>query len=239
MESKREMNYWPGFVDALSGLTLALVLIMVIFVVAMFSFAGQLAEKKAASVALSARAMVADEIERTYRGEVDALKHALNAKDGERARDEATITDLRRQLVLAQERQRQPVGKYRPEMIEADRKETPQDRGAGILIEESAGGDVTVRFPVGLVSLSAEERNQLRQVFSKLPGAGMVYEVEASVGTETYSEARRNAYFRLMGVRNLMIESGVSPERMKPRINDANPTGRAGEGTITLRLRRP
>jgi hypothetical protein len=49
MESAREQNYWPGFVDALSNVVLTLVFVLVVFVFALVVTSNKL-EKKAAEI---------------------------------------------------------------------------------------------------------------------------------------------------------------------------------------------
>ena len=46
MESGKEQNFWPGFVDALSNVVLVMIFVVVVFVVTLFYYSQKLAQMK-------------------------------------------------------------------------------------------------------------------------------------------------------------------------------------------------
>jgi chemotaxis protein MotB len=85
------MNYWPGFVDALSTLILSIIFLLTVFMVAQFFLSQQIAGKDTALARLNAQiARLSDllSLERTGKtsleAEVAQLRASLSAAEGER-----------------------------------------------------------------------------------------------------------------------------------------------------------
>ena len=74
MESGREQNFWPGFVDALSNLVLTLVFVMVIFVLALFYLSSKVAQSKLDAMCPATKAELAQ-----AKKELDETRKALSA----------------------------------------------------------------------------------------------------------------------------------------------------------------
>jgi chemotaxis protein MotB len=92
--SRREgMNYWPGFVDALSTLVLSVIFLLTVFMVAQFFLSQEVAGKDTALDRLNAQIARLSQLlslERTGKtnleDEVAQLRASLSAAEGERAR---------------------------------------------------------------------------------------------------------------------------------------------------------
>src|SRR6201997_1998192 len=87
------MNYWPGFVDALSTLVLSIIFLLTVFMVAHFFLSQQIAGKDTALARLSAQISRLSELlslERTGKTSLEAeiaqLRASLSAVEGERDR---------------------------------------------------------------------------------------------------------------------------------------------------------
>ena len=87
------MNYWPGFVDALSTLVLSIIFLLTVFMVAQFFLSQQITGKDTALARLSAQISRLSELlslERTGKTSLEAqiaqLRASLNAVEGERDR---------------------------------------------------------------------------------------------------------------------------------------------------------
>jgi chemotaxis protein MotB len=88
-----EMNYWPGFVDALSTLVLSVIFLLTIFMVAQFFLSQDLAGKDTALQRLNAQISRLSQLlslEQTGKAsledQVSQLRASLNATEGERDR---------------------------------------------------------------------------------------------------------------------------------------------------------
>jgi chemotaxis protein MotB len=87
------MNYWPGFVDALSTLVLSIIFLLTVFMVAQFFLSQQISGKDTALARLSAQISRLSELlslERTGKTSLEAeiaqLRASLSAVEGERDR---------------------------------------------------------------------------------------------------------------------------------------------------------
>src|SRR5579863_8058871 len=87
------MNYWPGFVDALSTLILSIIFLLTVFMVAQFFLSQEVAGKDTALARLNAQITRLSDLlslERTGKtsleDEVSHLRASLNAAEGERDR---------------------------------------------------------------------------------------------------------------------------------------------------------
>jgi len=87
------MNYWPGFVDALSTLVLSIIFLLTVFMVAQFFLSQQITGKDTALARLNAQISRLSELlslERTGKTSLEAqiaqLRASLNAVEGERDR---------------------------------------------------------------------------------------------------------------------------------------------------------
>jgi len=87
------MNYWPGFVDALSTLVLSIIFLLTVFMVAQFFLSQQVAGKDTALARLNAQiSRLSDllSLERTGKTSLEAelaqLRASLSAAEGERDR---------------------------------------------------------------------------------------------------------------------------------------------------------
>lgn len=237
MEGKRELNYWPAFVDALSGLTLALVLVMVIFVVAMFSFAAELSKRKVNAEVEAERAKFAAAAENVR--ETSSIVSSPSSDDS-RSTEAAVIASLQQQIDKLKSQLRKVDSSNPRDTVEVRRKEDKASDASGVSVDAVGNGGIVVRFSIGNVALTPDSQSRFEQALGAalrlMPDA--VVDLEATIGSETYSEARRNAYFRLMSVRNVVIDRDVLPQRIESRINDTAAAEKAGEGSVIIRLRR-
>jgi len=88
-----EMNYWPGFVDALSTLVLSVIFLLTVFMVAQFFLSQEVSGKDTALARLNAQISRLSELlsleqtgKTTLENEVAQLRASLSAAEGERDR---------------------------------------------------------------------------------------------------------------------------------------------------------
>jgi chemotaxis protein MotB len=90
--SRRDsMNYWPGFVDALSTLILSIIFLLTVFMVAQFFLSQEVAGKDTALQTLNAKILQLSQLlsleqtgKTTLEDQVAQLRASLNAAEGER-----------------------------------------------------------------------------------------------------------------------------------------------------------
>ena len=92
------MNYWPGFVDALSTLILSIIFLLTVFMVAQFFLSQQIAGKDTALARLNAQISRLSQLlsleqtgKTSLEDEVAQLRASLSAAEGERDRLRGTV----------------------------------------------------------------------------------------------------------------------------------------------------
>src|SRR5499427_5342310 len=95
---ERSVDYWPGFVDALSTLILGIIFLLTVFVVVQFFLSQEVAGKDTALVRLNAQiAQLTDLLQLEKTGKVDMeeeiarLRASLSGAESERDRLKATV----------------------------------------------------------------------------------------------------------------------------------------------------
>lgn len=224
-----EQNYWPGFVDALSNVVLTLVFVLVVFVFALVITSGKMQQKTVQMVqerleqqtSTNTRIVEAE----TRRTEAEARMREAEGKlrEVQVARDRLTaeLADLRaantqleafRQTVRDKEKAVTPSVIEKRVELDAGRPPKPGESG-----KESAdivGGNVIViTYPRTTVMLNDSSRAALLKVLETYRArlVGTTARIDAVMGTETYSEGRRMAYYRALDVRNLILEHKLVP----------------------------
>lgn len=250
MNENRETNYWPGFVDALSNVVLTLVFVLVVFVFALVISSGKLRQRAAdLSEAVKSEAIARDdalsEKQDLQREQREVLAQLQAAQDRARAL-EAEQGVLKRRLAEAEARSdRQPSAEIerRPSLVK-ERTEIQvvapvidAARGSADLFRD--GGAIVLLFPRNVFQLDAAAKTALDAVLARQNGAldGALSSVLSVMGAETWSEARRLAYFRGLTVRNYLIDKGLGSGRT---IHVMIEPGKENvDGRVEIRFRRP
>ncbi len=135
-------------------------------------------------------------------------------------------------LVMASSKVAERVEKrVRSEMSENRETEVPESKGAPISVESKAldqmrvgavglkGEDsgVILEYPQGVTEMDEKSAELLeKELRAKQQAAGKNHKVilKSFVGAETYSAARRFAYYRAINVRNRLIKLGEDPKNI-------------------------
>ncbi len=248
MNNDKEMNYWPGFVDALSNVVLTLVFVLVVFVFALV-FSSDKLKKRATSLSASAQQeMVArkeaeEEKARLFQEQCELLESLQAARDQLRQL-EARNQQLKRQVAelerldAAQKRLDEPPSllKDRTE-IQVQALDVSGIKGTADLATEK--GAIVLVFPRNVFNLDEKAKKALDAVVDQQRAAinGSLSSVLSIMGAETYSEGRRLAYFRGLAVRNYLIDKGLGTGKT---IHVMIEQGReVNDGRVEIRFRRP
>lgn len=238
MESGKELNYWPGFVDALSNVVLTLVFVLVVFVFALV-MASNKVEQKVLELAEEARQResqhsLADQEIADLRVELRETLAQLQQAEADNARMRKQVAELKRQQVPGSEEMNALKEKVRIE-IDAKPLELAGDDSAEV---DRHSGVIVIVFPRGVFEINDKARAELDRALEsqKAQLAGMTASVRSVMGVETYSEGRRLAYFRGLTVRNYLIDRGLGSGRtISVVIEQAK---EIGDGRVEIRFRR-
>lgn len=219
----REQNYWPGFVDALSNVVLTLVFVLVIFVFALV-IASNKVERKMQEVVQSQKAQK-DEVEQlsslkqTTAKEAAELKKklaealaeisALRAQAGSDKKDSGALN----QTAMALSNADQHI-----EIVDKDEAKTKQ----GVLdIRQRDKDKIVLGFPLSVTEMDEKSATELGHIVAAIVKSTGKHKIllRSIVGKESFSAARRLAYYRAINTRNfLLTKSNENPNNITTTI---------------------
>ena len=235
MDSGKEQNFWPGFVDALSNVVLVMIFVVVVFVVTLFYYSQKLAE-------IRVNKMVTKGMVQTQTGSTKVKPDEVNAPDGQDAdtarlksenRDKADqIEKLRREISQLKTQQAAPPLQASAGSLRSDagssgnnniqvRVEKAKEIAPGVAIQ---GGDkaVVLNFDKDATELNEESSKSLDRSIgewiSQVKAKQGRIIITGVIGSAQFSDARRRAYYRTVAVRNHLIDAGVDKERVTSRV---------------------
>jgi hypothetical protein len=240
MQSGKEQNFWPGFVDALSNVVLVMIFVVVVFVVTLFYYSQKLAEYKAhkyvekrdtdVQIMHPATAGARDQgNSETTQQLADAPQPGQDAKDKQIMDLKAQVATLRVKLagqavaaaVAAVTGSTRSDNDAQNHLIEVKAGERVKQTETGARLDSSAdaivlhfSGDNTTLDEATIKALHNDVAPWVERL-KKGPGKIVVSGAAGALG---YSEGRRRAYYRAIAVRNQLIALGVEPARVLSRV---------------------
>jgi Na+-transporting methylmalonyl-CoA/oxaloacetate decarboxylase gamma subunit len=203
--SEDNENHWPGYVDALTTMTMMLIFVMMILAVAMFSMSETVSRSMVERIAQAAGI------------EVDAESRPIE----EYAKEVAErIEDQKATLVARAEKGLPGEEKRIASLIEA-RRANPD---APVQVETNAPALLTFAFKPRAVSLDAGAESEMKGFLANgghIQGTGR-FDLRAYASAEQggLSDSRRVAYHRAMTVRARLIGLGVPAQRIAVHVED-------------------
>ena len=238
MGEGKELNYWPGFVDALSNVVLTLVFVLVVFVFALVMASNKVGQKVLELAELAkereVQRVVAESEMMDLRQELREALAALQEARTENERLKKQIEELKKNHVPGSEELNALKEKVQ---IKVDAKPVANDNTEDADLERGTGVIVIV-FPRGIFELNDKAKAELVKTLAgqKAQLAGMNAQVRSVMGAETFSEARRLAYYRGLTVRNALIDQGLGTGKsISVNIEQDN---EVGDGRVEIRFHR-
>ena len=211
--SDGEMNYWPGFVDALANLVLALVFVVVIFTLALAVISSQVTKKAAAAAVeaaqTAARAQAATDAQKEseLQQQIQELKSMLAEKD--------KLLNLQAKSAIVPA----PIPEAKPQL------------GA-------SAADLTLNYDPGAFQVANDALAELDKLLKSKGSnpASKQFNMVAYMGADAPSAEKRSAYYRMVTLRNLLIEKGVPAESITTKtMNDTTLPGLQGQVRLTIK----
>lgn len=203
--SDGEMNYWPGFVDALANLVLALVFVVVIFTLALAVISSKMAAEQAEREVERLRSKSVSERERELIEEVAQLQALLDEKE--------KLLNIRAHSVTALP----PAAKTN--------------------IAEITGADLIFSYVQNAYDPEKEGLDKLNALMKSKGDnpANKMFRLTAFHSSGPYSQEKRVAFYRMVSLRNLLMERGVPLGNIVTKTNfDATLPGLQGELHLTI-----
>jgi hypothetical protein len=200
-------GFWPGFVDALGNIVIALIFVVLVLAIAM-SFSAQIYSKKLAEQMLQEKLAA-----------MAVAAKASGASPGGGAAPSMPPSDSVTRTLIAVAR-------------------PPADKASAAPTSMTASNGIELQFDSLAVTLDDVATQALKSALRKEIASGApVSSVQiVALGPQMQlSEQQRAAYLRLMSVRNEVLESGVSPDKIQVRIDTKQP---AEKPTVLLTFSR-
>lgn len=225
-EGEEEENYWPGYVDALSTMTMVLTFVMMILVVVVF----MLIQNTSQSLidARVARANVGGGA-----GSSDILRMSeTDAETTTTATNEGTPPIVTVDEQANQEQNVQSVAVDREELAEAIEAAPVRDLGAQEAVTVSQEG-LTVTFEPQNSALDEAAVDVVREFGAthELAQSDRTLEIIAFANTieGNATDIRRVAYYRAMLIRNALLDSGIPASRIAVGVRDVRTAEEGGK----------
>ncbi|HVI53375.1 MAG TPA: hypothetical protein VM661_19355 [Candidatus Sulfotelmatobacter sp.] len=219
----KEMNYWPGFVDALSNVVLTLVFVLVVFVFALMITSGkvqqkanQAAEEKAAQERITGKAEAelkqelqdAQQAKEKMAGQLAVAKQDLQKAQQDMQAAKKQLDEIKAQQEAKELAVTPSVIDQRVETTVDSQTPPDRDRPPATVVSKNV---IVIKFPRNVVQLNDRAKADLAKVLDahKAQILGTKVVLDAFVGLETYSEGRRLAYYRAMDIRNFLMDKGA------------------------------
>ena len=209
--NRKEQNFWPGFVDALSNLVLTLVFVMVIFVLALFYLSSKVTQSKMDALCPATKV------------ELEQVKKEL----------EETRSALRAALAEA--------GQIKARVDVSEKKPAPITKNKVSTETSVIGSAIIIRFPIGLAELDDGAKEVLDKALAPILATGeqVKASLNAVPGPETYSEGKRLSFFRAVAIRNYLISKGVSKDSIESKMLDQGSVDpNDPDGRVVIKLQR-
>jgi hypothetical protein len=203
-------NYWPGFVDALTNVVIAMVFVIVVLAIAL-SFAAQLMGKRVAEEAIRRH---------TAAAAAEAASRPVAAQAPSRPTDSAEA----------------PPSRVPPQRIAVQGRENPASAAGGRV--QAAGRALQLDFADTALTLDDAAAAKLKEALApfKADAARAKVQIVATGPDLQLSDNQRSAYVRVMAVRNELIDQGYAAERIGVRIDTAQP---ARKPAVTVSISPP
>lgn len=198
MDSGKEQNYWPGFVDALSNVVLTLIFVLVIFVFALVMASNKVEERMQQVTAMEQPSK--EKIE-DLQQELASVKAELSKVKSQNPNDQTSAEkDNADQEFVAN-------NSVQDTLINVEEKAKAVRAGA-ISISNQEKNKVAIVFPSSVTEMDEKAEGEINASLDKVQPLyqGKKVLVRSILGQESYSTAKRLAYYRALTARNFLIE---------------------------------
>ncbi|MCA3564140.1 MAG: hypothetical protein IOC90_10195 [Methylocystis sp.] len=213
--ASEEENHWPGYVDALTTMTMMLIFVMTILAVAIFGLSQNVSRSMVEKIA---KAINIDNL--TDRESTDDLASRVVARLETQQRDTQAATgraSAENPEIWAESAKPVASGHV---FTSADRLSPKAAAPAQVLPEPAF---ITIAFEKRATGIDNATNERIKAAMQASGGLSQPIEIKAFIEKAgSISDARRVAFYRLLNLRGKLIAMGVAPERIRTRIEDAS-----------------
>jgi outer membrane protein OmpA-like peptidoglycan-associated protein len=212
-----EENYWPGYVDALTTMTMVLTFIMMVLGVVIFSMSQNVSKAILIKVAAAAR------VNMPQSGGLEEMRETLVSALEKSSRQPAPAAEHHSTTPAEMPARPAPASRIDEKRIETAAAVPAPLPIAGPSISQS-GSVVTLVFKTRSAQLDAVASGELQRLTQSQDLDRSAFDIRgyADVRARSVTQARRLAYYRAMLVRSELVKSGIAAARISVRIEDGN-----------------
>src|SRR5437870_1802962 len=214
----RGVDYWPGFVDALSTLILGIVFLLSVFVVVQFFLSQEVAGKDTALSRLTAQIS-------QLRRQLAAIEDALEASEKKGREAQSRIADLGSRLNVALAQRVQELSRYRSDFF-GRLREILGNRADIRVVGDRFVFQSEVLFDTGSAAIRPEGKVELDKLAAALtelekqipPEIAWVLRIDGHTDVRPISSPQFPSNWELSSARAIsvvqyLISRGISPQR--------------------------
>jgi hypothetical protein len=219
VQNSEEENHWPGYVDALTTMTMMLIFVMTILAVAIFGLSQNVSRNMVEKIA---KAVNIDDV--TSSENTDSLASRVVAK-----------LELQQQATMLAKAGTGPDGAGGKSLDSSSSEGTGTDAEHRLASGETAARQkpvtaqvdqspafITISFQKRATGLDSETSDKIKAAMAD--GRRLHENIELKAFAETsgaVSDSRRIAFYRLLNLRSQLIAMGVPPDRIKATIENS------------------
>jgi ribosomal protein L12E/L44/L45/RPP1/RPP2 len=230
-------NSWPGYVDALTTMTMMLVFIMVLLAAAIFGLSQQASREMIQKVADAAnikvdletesvQVLMAKVTEKVHHDRLMAAQTAIAKAASGSAETVSKVVTMVSKAV--------PGG-----VLDAfSRLETPAPPQPSAVQVTRDDAMLRIKFNPRATGLDPATESQIEAFLRTDPrlASELVIEIKAyAVAEDGISDSRRIAFHRMMNVRSRLLQIGIKPSRIEARLHDVAPDGLKDDVQVFVR----
>ncbi len=231
MEGGKTTNFWPGFVDALTNVVIAMVFVIVVLAIALSFSAQLLAKRMAARITVLEQQGKATEAQAAASAPELIVRRLAPSSKSSNDPSPNTSVESADDVLRVESKMAAPirinVKGNEEKMVAAGGKMQPSDRymllefeATALTLDEAASKNL------------AGSLDKLKQQLANAPPGTKVVLVASGPDIEL-SDIQRAGYIRAMAVRNELLEQGIAAERIATRFDMK---ARPAKATISLRI---
>jgi hypothetical protein len=223
--SDNEENYWPGYVDALTTMTMVLTFIMLVLGLAVFSLSQNVSKGMLESIANAMK--LSDELPKDL--STDEIAERVMARVVERDEEiRLAKAEVEKLLVARAEPQRDAPGEEgasdKERRIESAAA-APSPAAGGAALAARQTGQIRLVYKPRATGLDDESRQAVGQALADDGALRSAEKIDVVAGVDpkslAVSDANRTAYYRALILRGQLLTAGVAPDRIRLRIDAA------------------
>ncbi len=219
-QSDDDGNQWPGYVDALTTMTMMLIFIMVILVVAIFGLSQNVAREY-----IQRMADAADVELKSDNSNIDELVRAVE-KRVKQAKDLAAVVTEAARIVTTPITLTGPAADGPHLLLRSSVPAAGSPQAKTLIAVDPTSAMLRLVFEKRATSIDQKSADAMA-AFLKADQRvrdGAILEIKAYAAAEaSISDSRRIAFYRLMAVRTRLIEMGIPANRIEARVHDRLP----------------